>query len=59
MTYAQSYRPFTKGDEGDIRATIQELAADYRRGILTQTQAIEALRQAGAYETEIATIVEA
>lgn len=55
MTYAQSFRPTSKGAEGDTVATINATARQFERGRITATEAIEVMRADGAYETEILT----
>ena len=59
MTYATSYRPSTRGQEGDTLATLRAIAKACHVGTISQTQAIEEMRREGAYETEIATALEA
>lgn len=53
MVYATSYRPTSRGAEGDTVASIARIARQFERGRITATEAIEGMRAEGAYETEI------
>ena len=54
-TYANSYRPTSRGAEGDTLATIQATAKEFASGTITAAEAVETMRADGAYEAEILT----